>query len=695
MSNTIDPFATMTSPTGAGQISRVIETGTEGAARPVDVAMASVIQDPNARMRFYSERMGIPIERFGVSGGDIVYRTDVGTLQKVAPGFIRETAKGLGPSFPAGGAAIGTILGVPYGPPGMVGGGVAGATVGQTGREFLAKGMAGQRPSPLRITQEALLEAAGAAGGWFIGKGLTRAAARDAASMFSEATKTAGTTAVRALQETVDAVNKKYGTKITLTPAELTGDANLVAVQKALSGSPITGETMSQFAQARGGQIGSAMEQALRGIAPSAPAREIAGGALSEAAEQSIINLEKARSRAGSPAYRIAFEEGEQVSISGFDALLQQKIKDFPRLSAKLNKIRRFYTDPVTDAGKRVVDRQPREGLGLEFIQNNVKETLDDMIGEAAARNRGKEVRQLQELLGNLLLSLDKQAPAFAGARKAWGDLSRPIDAAEGGVLPMLANKNIRDFEYMGSRFFNTTSPSAIRQARENILSVEGGKDIWDAFTRGSIEGIWEQASKIRMGEIPRPELAASMAPARFWTNFGQGEGYKRLKAALDPEQMEAMDNLLKVMEAASKAIYVGTDTAAKEAAKDLVNTTGGAGALRFVLNPFGIPGALSDVTGRQITNANQRRLAELITNEGSVEQLQKIVAGQGGKYFNERNMTILGTALTQSSGYAGLRVGGGMYGVEPDPLSLETPQAPARSTPSGAGSVVDPFDVL
>ncbi len=77
MSNTIDPFATMTSPTGAGQISRVIETGTEGAARPVDVAMASVIQDPNARMRFYSERMGIPIERFGVSGGDIVYRTDV------------------------------------------------------------------------------------------------------------------------------------------------------------------------------------------------------------------------------------------------------------------------------------------------------------------------------------------------------------------------------------------------------------------------------------------------------------------------------------------------------------------------------------------------------------------------------------------------------------------------------------------
>ena len=694
MSNTIDPFAEMTSPTGAGQIPRVVESGTARAARPVDVAMASIIQDPNARIRFYSERMGIPVERFGVYGGDIVYRTDTGTLQKVAPGFVREVAKGLGPSFPAAGSALGTLLGSPYGPPGMVGGGIAGATAGQTGREYLAMGMAGQRPSPLRISQEALFEAAGAAGGWFVGKGLTRAAARDAANMFSEATKKVGTTAVKALQETVDAVNKKYGTSISLTPAELTGDANLIAVQKALSGSPITGETMAQFAQQRGMQIGSAMEQALRGIAPSAPSREIAGGALSEAAEQSMINLKRARSRAGSPAYRRAFEEGKQVSISEFDALLQQKAKAFPRLSTKLNRVRGFYTTPVTDAKKRVIGREVRDDIDLEFIQNNVKESLDDMIGEAQRAGRDKEARQLQELQGTLLLSLDKQVPSFAAVRKTWGDLSRPIEAAEGGVLPILANKNIRDFEYMGSRFFNSASPSAIKQARENILSVEGGKDIWDAFTRGSIEGIWEQASKTRLGEIPRPDLSAAMAPARFWINFGQGEGYKRLKSALDPDQMEAMDNLLKVMEAASRAIYVGPDTAAKDAAKELVNTTGGAGALRFIMNPFAIPGALSDVTGQQITRANQRKLAEIITNSGSVEQLQKIVAGQGGKYFNERNMILLGTALAQTSGYAGLRVGGEIYGEEPAPLTAPAPAATSQ-TPSGPRAVVDPFDVL
>jgi hypothetical protein len=184
------------------------------------------------------------------------------------------------------------------------------------------------------------------------------------------------------------------------------------------------------------------------------------------------------------------------------------------------------------------------------------------------------------------------------------------------------------------------------------------------------------------------------MAPARFWINFGQDQGYERLKSALDPDQMKAMDNLLKVMEAASRAIYVGPDTAAKDAAKELVNTTGGAGALRFIMNPFAIPGALSDVTGQQITRANQRKLAEIITNSGSVEQLQKIVAGQGGKYFNERNMTLLGTALAQTSGYAGLRVGGEIYGEEPAPLTAPAPAATSQ-TPSGPRAVVDPFDVL
>ena len=89
-----------------------IASGTSGAASIPTVAAASLIQDPEARIRYYAEKMGIPKERFGIADGNIVYQTPEGKLQRVSPGFMREVAKGLGPSFPAVGSALGTIPGL-------------------------------------------------------------------------------------------------------------------------------------------------------------------------------------------------------------------------------------------------------------------------------------------------------------------------------------------------------------------------------------------------------------------------------------------------------------------------------------------------------------------------------------------------------------------------------------------------------
>jgi len=664
----------------------IVETGTMDAASVPTTAAASLIQDPQARMRYYSQQMGIPMERFGVSDGRIVYRTDRGTLQAVSPGPLRSFVKGLGPSIPATGAALGTVGGSLFGPGGMVAGGTTGAMTGQYLREAMARQMAGQRISPFRVAAEGAIDLTASLTGMLIGKGLSRAAIKDAAKQFDRAIKQTGSTAANALKSTLDTVNRKYGTNIRITPAELTGNADLIAMQKALAGDPRTGETMAQFAAERGTQIGRAAGQAFEDIAPGAPPREVAGAQMARASEDAMVQLARDRARAGAPAYAEAFEKGAEVDVSRVVRAFEQSIKDNPRLGAKMRSALKFIATPVKNKEGTVVGYRPNKSVSLQFVQDNVKELMDDMIGAAKRAGRNKEALRLQEVQGTLLKEMDAQVSEYAGARKIWGDLSRPIDDVEGGILPLIANKNLRDFEYMGGRLFKNASPSSIAAAKANILKVDGGEKIWDSFTRGALESIWEGASKIRQGEISRPDVAASMAPARFWTDFGQGEGYKRLKAALSPDQMEAMDNLLKVMQASSRAIYTGTDTAAKESAQDLINKTGFQGLLQFASAPWRALGAASDATARQLQNVNVRKLADTITGEGSVETLKEIAAGREGGFFNERNLTIVGRALAQGGGIIRPMVTDGIAGREPAPIE-ELGKTPEAGYPGGASN--------
>ena len=280
-----------------------IASGTSGAASIPTVAAASLIQEPEARIRYYSQQMGIPAERFGIADGNIVYQTPEGTLQRVSPGFAREVAKGVGPSLPAVGSALGTLPGLlmsatpaaPAAIPTAIAGGTTGAMGGQYIRELLAKQMAGQRISPTRVATEGVIDMSASLAGALIGKGLTRAAATKAAEQFKQALRTSAGDASRALRQTLANVNAQYGTRISLTPAELTGSADLIAAQKALTGDPRTGETMTQFAQERGEQIGVAASQMLESLAPKAGTQEATGSALAQAAGEAVSQLSKQR----------------------------------------------------------------------------------------------------------------------------------------------------------------------------------------------------------------------------------------------------------------------------------------------------------------------------------------------------------------------------------------------------------------
>ena len=74
---------------------------TDGAASIPTVALASIIQDPEARIRYYSQKMGIPVSKFGIADGNIVYQTKDNTLQQVSPrGFSVRLRRGLARQYP-------------------------------------------------------------------------------------------------------------------------------------------------------------------------------------------------------------------------------------------------------------------------------------------------------------------------------------------------------------------------------------------------------------------------------------------------------------------------------------------------------------------------------------------------------------------------------------------------------------------
>jgi len=636
---------------------------TEGAASIPTVAAASLIQEAEPRIKYYSEKMGIPISRFGVADGDIVYQTDAGELQKVKTGAAREFVSGLGPTFPAVGSALGTVGGLlaaatpitaPATVPAMAAGGTLGAMGGQYLREQIASQMAGQSISPARVATEGAVDLAASLTGALVGKGLTKAAAKVAANKFAQAMRTSAGDVARSLKTTLDSVNATYGTRISLTPAELTQNADLIGMQKALAGDPRTAETMADFATRRGAEIGVAASKMFEQMAPRAQGQEVVGRQLAEVSGEAVKQIKKQRAAAGAPAYAKAFEAGQSVDLGAFDKAVLETADQFQPLKSALKRLRANYTTMVDVDGKKV--SAIRDDVNLEYVQNNIKEILDDEISVAVRAGANKKAQRLQELQGKLLLEMDRQVPEFAGARKVWGDLSRPIDEVEGGILPVLANKNIRDFEYMGARFLTSSSPSAIKQAKENILSVNGGEEVWNATIRGALEREWEKASSVPMSVISRPDLIPARAPALFWSNMvGKKDQLARLRAAMSPDQMAAFENLTKVMQAASRAMYTGSDTPAKESAKDAIEATSAAGtAIKYAAAPWAIPGAVKDAAGRRMADANVKALADALTRSDSVTALAALRAGQGNKWFNTRNMTIVGRVLGQTGMFAG-----------------------------------------
>ncbi len=624
--------------------------GEERGAPVSDVAIASLAEETPARIRYYSQAMGIPEKRFGVAQGQLVYADPQGNLQAVEPGFMRQFARGVGPSFPAVAGTAGTILGglggaAAFGAgavPGAAAGGITGAASGQALRDVLAREFTGQPLSPTRPLREGAYDLGATVAGLMIGKGVSRVVATRAAQELNRQVLQQGRTVMDALSDTVAKVNKQYGTNIRLTPAEVSNAAKLRAQQMALENRPTVAQRLEDFYASRGAEADTAMQGYLRGLSPQA-SPEAAGEGLQSSADMALNMLKKQRTTQGSPVYREAFEEAGFVDTKPVMDEIDNQIKFAgPELKRALRKTKGLMQETYTNAQGKTVS----EPIGdLEVLQNRVKETLDDEIGALYRAGRNKAATRLGNVQTKLLSVSDEASSKYAEARKLWGDLSDPISRAEGGILPRLAGKTQKDFEYMGGRFLSSASPSEIGRARDLILKTDGGQANWDATLRGYLGQRWENAGRVFKSQISRPSLGKAAQPSTFWAEMvGNPEQQRRLQAAMSPQQWTAFKNLMDVFEASGRATNYNSTTAAQLQGQELLDATGkGASLYKSAVNPFGVPARMEAWIADTVTDANLQRIVDVITTKESVDELLKISTLSTGR---DRGLMLAAKAL-------------------------------------------------
>lgn len=601
---------------------------TEGAADISTVAAASLARDVADQISYYSRELGIPAERFGLREGQIVYQTDEGTLQAVAPGFARQFAQGLGPSIPAAGGMVGAAVGaVPGAGVGSLATGAIGGALGAAGAEAARQNLANylgvqeaglEDVSRAAVTEGAYDIGAGLAG-TLVAKGVSRAVATRAAKELNRMIREEGREAMDALRDTLAKVNRDYNVDVRLTPAELTNLPKLQGQQLALTAGPETAQTMMPFYGRRAGELQQTVPRFLsRQISPTAPGADVAGQRLGQSSEAALRNIQRQRSIRGRPAYQAAFAAGPVDISPAIKQLDELTTKASRPLRAALGKVRREMVD---EAGAPITD--------LETVQNAVKELLDDEISSAARAGRNKQARALREVQGTLLETLDEQNPLYAEARKLWGDLSGPVTTAQGGILPGLAKAKPETYAAMGERLFGRASPAEIQRAKAAILKTPKGKQNWNAALRGFLEDRWSQAGREFKSTVGRRELGEAAQPVSFWANvYGDPKQQARLKAAMDPKQFTAFRNLMQVMEATGRAINWNSTTPTQIEGLQSVRTPARVAQTMKMLSTQPLQ-PIAEAYEQWIQGVNLQRLADVITTSDSIEELAKVTSAK------------------------------------------------------------------
>jgi len=529
---------------------------------------AGFVDNPEAKIKIYAAARfpDMPekdrLARYGIRDGEIVFVDTDGRLRLETPDdFTGKAKRFLGETGAAApeviGGAVGTAMGGPLGA-------AVGSAGGEAIRKTIGTQLLGDEQSGLDWTGD--IAGAGALGfaSDLAGRAVTNRI--NASKMKTggalrfgvgkDVTRGYLSPAKQAEAEQIRNLADQAGIK--LAPHQLYDKESMTNIWKYLRKHPRTSDAVKQFEDAQADQVEAAMEKRIQSmIRPDDTPYKI-GTDLKEAAGKTITDAEASRTAATSDLYRQAFDlhDPNTLDISPVIKDLDEAIAAFPESKtssgrATIEKVKSLLLKSAKDEDGNVI-KVPENDLKR---LHNAKLEIDDMLDGTsyeATKIPPSSKKVINRILGRskdkLLSIIDNANPVYAEARAKYAELSPPIERLKKNIIGELA----------GLQKEGTISKAAAKVASSGnipdatLVSYAKSKisdpGVIDRAVGGYIRDTYES---LKAGQASGGEIV-NVAGKMHQKLFGSQKQRSILKAALKPDQFNALEDLMTVFKRVS-----------------------------------------------------------------------------------------------------------------------------------------------
>lgn len=609
-------------------------------------AKAGWVKDPETRMRIYAEARGIPVERYRIQDGQIIFQADDGKWYSETPeGFIGPAKK-----------AIGTLMSRPISTTlGTIGSlaGPHGAFLGAAGGRGVERGIGALAfEEPQTVTGNLVdmgVEGSLAAGGELVGRlvaggtnalrfrkggALKHAMGREIKGRLLSPEDHARAKFIKALAQ-------ENGIK--LAPHQIYNKEGMTNIWKYLRKHPQTSDAVKAFEDQLAGQVEDATERYLGRLAPPEDVSRI-GGRLVDASKATLESARRTRSKAVRPMYDKAFREVPEVDISTPLSEIDQLIASAPTGPAKntLKTVKSFFLD---DSGKPITDAKK-----IDWAKKQTDKYLKNVGDPNVASTDRQTMGMIAEIKDRIIGEIDRVNPEYAKARRVYGKLSPGVERLNQGAIGRIARMtDPRQMAKAARLLFaaSNTTPALTRQARQ-ILETRhptAWRDALAGYLRDSYETLKTNAS----GDL------VNAAGKMHKQLFGSKKQREILRAAMNPEQFKSLEDLMTVFKHAAVGSGSESMTMPFKAIDEQLTRNAGSAVYRLVDQPLStVKEAIFGRWHDLILAGNQERLLQALMSDEATKTIRQMKRLSPG---SEKQIRALGALLGKVGGDIGMEM--------------------------------------
>jgi len=502
------------------------------------------VDDPKTKMKIFAKARGIPLDRYGIIDGEIVFKDDQGNFQRETEDTFLGQLKRFASESAAHSPAI--VMGTA----GAATGNPALAALLAAGGEGLRKSIGatafGEEQTSAGNVKDMVIEAImAAAGEKLLGGGAVRGLNKTRMVRRGPLAKAAGkdltlidNAAVRANEQ----LGREFG--VELFPAQTTGSKRLVDKHTLMQDLPASADIMQEATGRQVGQVEEAIGRTVDTMGPDiSPMRT--GEELVEAAGKAIKKPVDIRKAKAGPFYEKAFSSDAVVNtskaVTEIDTLLSKTVKKDPSYGA-LTRIKSMIDEAGGDLEKlhRVKTR------GIDAVLNKTK--ADKVLR-----------REMTLVKDQLVKSMDKASQDYKTARKIFADYSIDIERqTKKTAIGELAKLEGDQVEKAVGKLLKPGQSSPERVFKAKARLYKENPAAWNAAIRQHLTDIFEGIKPTVRGE--RTNLAG-----RFHQAVMDKKQNAILKAAMDKKQYKTLIDFSSVLKMAASVNLKESGTASRQ----------------------------------------------------------------------------------------------------------------------------------